>query len=136
MNRFAGNGAVRPPLVGDPARAALALGPAHVDLPVARLALAAGGLELLDDVGVRYQSHEAVAQPRCHPGRCFARGGDEDRGWLVGKGVETGVLNRVVAPVVSGQAALPQLSNDLEVAAPDRVCSRKCPPPKRAWRPV
>ena len=106
--------AVRPDLVRRLLGLLLALRVADRHLRVARLAVPARLLELLDRLALRRDGDQGVAGTAGQLGGLRLGGGDRDRGRLVRERVDPRLLDGVVRPVVRLVAALPEQAQHLD----------------------
>src|SRR5205085_2572845 len=94
-------GAVRPAPAGCLDRLLAARRDADVELPILRLALPAGPLERLHDVGVGRGRDQRVAEPACELRGVLGRGRDRDRRRLVGQVTPVRIGIRSVASAIA-----------------------------------
>src|SRR5439155_13741878 len=102
------DGHVRPPFERRLPRLVLGRRPADVDLTVRGLARTTCPLEGSDRVLLRRRGDQAVSQRAGHLRCALTRGGDHDRRWLVGPGVDRRLLDGVVPPPVRLLASSPE----------------------------
>src|ERR687890_2555638 len=91
----------------------LVLAIADLEGTVGRLIAATRRPEEVEHLGVGGDVNVSVAYPRGELDCLGAEAGDQDRGWLVGQGVDPGLFYAIVFAFVTLRTALPEEPYDL-----------------------